>query len=111
MLDATWAEDPPVEDAIGAYLIACRTGQVDVIRWFLDHGVPVDLHPPGDQWGGIGCPGLHHAADNGHPDAVRVLLDAGADLTLVDDVHGGTARDWAEAGGHVDVALLLREHS
>lgn len=111
VLDATWPEDPPVEDAIGAYLMACRTGQVAVIRWFLAHGMPVDLHPPGDEWGGIGCPGLHHAADNGHLDAVRVLLDAGADPTLIDDMHSGTAREWAEAGGHAEVVRLLTDRS
>lgn len=56
VLDATWPTDPPVAEAIGAYLMACRAGQVASIEWFLGHGMPVDLHPPGDEWGGVGCP-------------------------------------------------------
>jgi ankyrin repeat protein len=70
--------------------------------------VPVDQHPPGDEWGGIGSPGLHHAAVNGHARAVGVLLDAGADVALVDDVYGSQALAWAASGGHgVVVDLLL----
>ena len=84
-------------EAVGAYLMACRAGQVASIEWFLRHGMPVDLHPSDDEWGGVGCPGLHHAVIYGQLDAVRVLLDAGADPNLVDDVHRGNARDWAES--------------
>lgn len=113
-LEAAWpesepADDPPVEDMIVPFLWACRTGQVEVIRWFLARGVPVDLHPPGDEWGGIGCPGLHHTAENGHTDAVTVLLAAGADVTLVDDLYGSQALAWAAGRGHRAVcARLLR---
>jgi hypothetical protein len=111
VLDATWPTDPPVAEAVGAYLMACRAGQVASIEWFLGHGMPVDLHPSGDEWGGVGCPGLHHAAVNGQLDAVRALLDAGADPNLVDDVHGGNAGDWAESGGDPDVITVLADRS
>ena len=108
-ISARWDAATPVEDTIGAYLGACRSGQVEVIRWFLANGVPVDLHPPGEEWGGIGSPGLHHAAVNGHAPAVRLLLASGADVTLVDDVHGSQALAWAAGAGHADVVGLLLE--
>jgi ankyrin repeat protein len=78
---------PEIEEVIGAFLGACRIGQGDVIKWFLNAGVPFDLHPPGDEWGGIDAPGLHHAAENGHADTVELLLEHGTDHSLVDDVH------------------------
>ncbi len=106
-VDARFDASTPIEETIAAYLGACRSGQVEVIEWFLRRGVPVDLHPPGEEWGGIGCPGLHHAAVNGHGDAVRLLLGAGADVTLVDDVHGSHALAWAASAGHTDIVGLL----
>lgn len=106
-LEAEWPDAPPVSEAIGAYLMACRTGALASIRWFLRRGIDVDLHPPGAEWGGIGSPGLHHAAVNGHLDAVHMLLEAGADPTLVDDVHGSQALAWAASGGHTNVVRML----
>ena len=48
---------------------------------------------------------------NHHPgqmDAVRVLLDAGADPTIRDAIHGGMADGWADFGGHPEIAAYLR---
>ena len=47
------------------------------------------------------------AAGYGQADAVRVLVDAGADVTLEDD-RGMTALTLAEQGGHDAVAQVLR---
>lgn len=86
-------------DAISPWLWACRCGQVEVLGLLHDAGMPVDLHPPGEQWGGIGAPGLHHAAEHGHVAAIDALLTRGADLSLVDDVHGSSALGWAASAG------------
>jgi len=106
-LDREWGRAPPLEDSIGTYLGACRTGQVGVLRWFIEREMPVDLHPPGEEWGGIGCPGLHHTAVNGHTDAVSFLLSCGADLKLVDDADGSHALAWAASAGQVAVIDVL----
>ena len=53
---------------------------------------------------------LHLAAMNGHLEAVRLLLDHGADLEVRDE-DGRTPLDLANAHRHVQVADLLRERS
>lgn len=50
---------------------------------------------------------LHAAAENGHVDVVRLLLQHGADPCA--NVSGGeTPSDLAERSGHADVALILK---
>ena len=39
---------------------------------------------------------LHHAVSSGSLEAVRVLVDAGANLTVKDSAWGGTPLGWAE---------------
>ena len=51
---------------------------------------------------------LHYAAWHGNAAAVRLLLAAGADATLL-DWYGRTALDWARAGAHTAAAQRLRE--
>ncbi len=52
---------------------------------------------------------LHYAADLGHKDALRRLLDVGADPTIVafDSCSDATAYDCAINGGHDECAMLL----
>jgi hypothetical protein len=58
---------------------------------------------------GAGVPAINVAAQAGQIDAVQALLDAGADPTIRDAIHGGMAEGWAEFGGHPKVAALIRE--
>ena len=48
------------------------------------------------------------AAQGGHAEIVRRLLDAGADAAPPGD-HGLTARGFAEQNGHDETARLLAE--
>ena len=50
---------------------------------------------------------LHLAAGDGHLEAIRVLLAAGADPTLRDGRFDSTAEGWAEHGGHTAAQELL----
>jgi hypothetical protein len=56
---------------------------------------------------------LHHGVSSGSLEAVRVLVDAGANLRARDTEYRGTPRDWAEhsAGNpqHDDIAAYLRK--
>jgi ankyrin repeat protein len=56
---------------------------------------------------GQGVTALHLAAQAGRTESVRALLAAGADLSLRDELHGGTASGWAEFGGHDELAAEL----
>ncbi|MDC0720270.1 ankyrin repeat domain-containing protein [Nannocystis bainbridge] len=51
---------------------------------------------------------LHEAAWRGHAGVVGRLLAHGADPGVRDGRWGGTAADWAEHGGHPDLARRLR---
>lgn len=88
---------------------AAASGRVEAIRQLLELGA--DPNRRGTFGGpdhGEGVTALHLAAQAGHTDAVRALLAAGADPTLEDDRHGGTPAGWAQFGGHLELAELLR---
>src|SRR5918999_1355977 len=57
---------------------------------------------------GDGTTALHHAAEGGHLEAIRVLLDAGADPTVRDAIYDATPADWAEHFGRDEARDLLR---
>lgn len=49
------------------------------------------------------------AADKGHADVAKLLLDRGADINAKDN-KGQTALKQAKEKGHIDVVNLLRQH-
>jgi len=55
---------------------------------------------------------LHHAVSSGSMDAIRVLVEAGADLRVRDTVYNGTPLGWAEYSGekpqYAAIATYLR---
>jgi ankyrin repeat protein len=57
------------------------------------------------------CTALHEAANRGYLEIVRLLLEQGADTTVVEPQWGGTPAGWAEHGGHLDIADLLRQYA
>ena len=52
---------------------------------------------------------LHLAAQSGHLDAIRLLLEAGADPTLRDSLYSATPESWAEHGGQKAAQQLLAQ--
>jgi hypothetical protein len=74
-----------------ALVFASMCGQVEVIRLLAEQAVNVNACPPGSHW--TATP-LHTAAIQGHCDAVRALLQLGADVGIKDPRHHGTALDW-----------------
>jgi ankyrin repeat protein len=50
---------------------------------------------------------LHHAAEAGHVEVIEVLLGAGADPTVADELYGATPAGWAEHNGQEAAQDLL----
>ncbi len=99
------AADP--DERRAALAMAALHGRADVLAVLLAHGAEPDAYPP---------PGyhphataLHHAVDSGSLDAVRVLVEAGADPGLRDRVYEGTPLGWAEHLRRPEITAYLRE--
>jgi ankyrin repeat protein len=84
-------------------MFAARYGFAKLVRTLLSVGADVNKNP---SWG----PGpLAIAAYNGHASVIDLLLEAGADVSLRDKLEKKTPLDFAQDGGHGDIAALLRK--
>ena len=79
---------------------AARDGDVARVRALLADGVAVDSKTEFD------CTALYFAANSNHPEVVRVLLEAGADVNVRDNSYGFTAISMA--GSKAAVAARCR---
>ena len=88
-------------DGNACLLCASAQGHTETVRYLV--GLPeVDLsHKVND-----GCVALHCAADLQRADVVDVLIDAGADIEIKDDM-GRSPLHWACRSGALDVVKLL----
>ncbi|MGH3877172.1 MAG: ankyrin repeat domain-containing protein [Actinophytocola sp.] len=87
---------------------AAACGRVRAVRRLLELGAaPSAVGTFGGPRHGVGTTALHHAAEDGHLEVIEVLLDAGADPTITDELYGGTPANWASHGGHEDARALL----
>lgn len=107
VIDRVRNHDEDHAERWGAFLGACRTGQIDVVQYLVPRGIDVAIYPPGDEWGGIGASGLHWAASGGHEDLVRWLVAAGTPVDIVDDTFGNTPLGWVLLDGDEAMARLL----
>ena len=90
-------------------LWACYSDKVDAARWLLDHGADPDLrHDWGGDGHGVSAVAMHLAAQHGAIGCLTLLLDRGADPTIIDGAHGGDPLGWAEFSGATEAAELLR---
>jgi ankyrin repeat protein len=93
------------EDRHRALALASQFGRAQIVRMLLDDGQDPDRYNP------LGTHShstpLHQAAVAGHMDVVRLLVEAGASLTLRDTLWNGTAAGWAEHAGNSEVESYL----
>jgi ribosomal protein S18 acetylase RimI-like enzyme len=109
---------------------AARFGQESSARWLLEHGAAPEIVP---LWSlGMnddvqqlvtdresinrlspphGKAPLHIAIERNDAAQARLLLEAGANVTVRDGQHGGTPLDWARALGRPELAALIEIHS
>jgi hypothetical protein len=76
-----------------AFVLSALNGQARSLRRMIVAGV--DPSAPSADLYSHGTP-LHHAVASGSLDAVRVLIEAGADATRKDSAWGGTPLGWAQ---------------
>lgn len=76
-----------------ALLAASVNGWPEIVGRLLDLGAPSDMLR---SWGPFPVTALHGAAWAGWPEVVTLLLERGADARVVEPMHGGTPRSWAE---------------
>ena len=108
LLDIVRAHDESDGERWSAFLSACKTGELDVVRYLVPRGIDVAIYPPGDEWGGVGASGLHWAAAGNHVALVHYLLDAGTPVDIVDDTFANTPLGWALIDGAAEAADALR---
>ncbi len=86
-------------DTVQTFLTACSTGDVETMRKLLDRDSGLAREQRG------GSTGLHAAVRN--PNAVRLLLEYGADPNARDDGDNATPLHAAAGGGHIDSVRAL----
>lgn len=87
---------------------AAAQGRVAAVRRLLALGAePSSVGTFGGPQHGVGTTALHHAAESGHLEVIEVLLDAGADPTITDELYDSTPAGWAMHNHHEDAHALL----
>ncbi len=89
---------------IGAYTplhLAAQIGNANVIAPLVAAGAPVTATTS------TGATALMHAAHSGSVDAVRILIENGADANVKETANGQTALMFAAAANRLDVVKLL----
>jgi ankyrin repeat protein len=105
---ARLVRDSPTLLGDGVLHLAAKRGDVAAARWLLEHGAaPNALWP---HWDADVTP-LHLTAFDGQLEVARLLLASGADATIHDSKHDGSAIDWAEFFKRPALAQLLREET
>jgi ankyrin repeat protein len=85
------------------YLLAARSGRVDVVD-FLVNKTESDINATDEH----GCSSLHHACWDGQIDVVIVLLQAGV-ATDLEDIRGRQAVDLSKTR-YVYLSIYLSNH-
>jgi hypothetical protein len=101
-VDVNIPEDPRLPDRpIGS---ASALSRVETVRWLLDHGAEINY-----EWGGWppSCKPLASATINGNFEIVKMLVEAGGYLNVLDRTNR-TPLTWAIEYGRTDIANYLR---
>lgn len=83
------------EEKADAFVLAALNGIAAALSRMLTLGVDPTTVSSRNQ---SHASALHHAVWSGHLDAVKILVEAGADRTLRDTIYHGTPLTWAEHG-------------
>jgi ankyrin repeat protein len=91
-LAALIAANPVIARLDAVMMGAVDFSHYDLVTWLLSQGANVNAH---SDWGSQAS-ALHSAAWNGDLRMVKLLVDAGADITARDPEHDNTPAGWAK---------------
>ncbi len=94
----------PTDQQVRELFQAARAGDLEAVRALVDGGVPAETE---HTWG---MTALTVAAEHGHLDVVRFLLEQGADPNAHYTFHNYRPVEVALSQGHVEVAILLLQN-
>ncbi|KAJ3338089.1 hypothetical protein HDU83_008335 [Entophlyctis luteolus] len=86
-----------------ALYIASKHGQLEVVKWLVDHGANVNAENVNK------ATPLHIASQNGHLEVVKWLVDHGANVNA-ENVQKATLLHIASQNGHLEVVKWLVDH-
>jgi ankyrin repeat protein len=89
------------------FIDACARGDVEVLRGLLANDPSLARLGVHTEYGYGGWTGLHEAAKRGRVEAVRLLLDSGADPNAREIGDNTYPLHWAAAHGHLEVVRAL----
>src|SRR2546425_1127673 len=102
-LIAALMQQPAPSPSAEALFDAARRGDRARVEQVLDAGIDVNARARYD------VTALAFAANNGHLDVVRLLVERGADMHVQDTFYKGLAIDLALGNGYLDVVQYLLE--
>ena len=107
MNDVTRMLDAADQDQLQwALALAAQNNRPDAVTALLRAGAdPNRYNPPG---GHSHCTALQSAIAEGHLDTVKVLVEAGADLSIKDILHDAPAVEWAEYASTPEVFAYIK---
>lgn len=80
---------------------ASRKGDLELVKKAIDAGIDVNSKTD------YGATALSFAADRGHLDIVKLLIEKKADANVKDTFYGATPMDWAAGHGHYEIMKEL----
>lgn len=85
-----------------AFVAAAFYGYADMLALLLEHGVNINALPAEGYGFHYHATALHQAVSSGSLEAVRLLVEAGADTSLADLVYHGTPLGWSQYMQHTN---------
>ena len=83
-------------------MVASANHNPEILNLLIHHGADLNRQDPG-----LGWTALIWATKEGHYENVKILLDAGSDVSIMDKT-GKSAMDWATENNHWQIAELLQ---
>jgi hypothetical protein len=90
-----------------AVVVAAFYGRADLLSQLIGPGIDLNSYPKEGTGFHTHGTALHQAVSSGSLEAVKVLVEAGANTRLADRIYGGTPLDWAEYLGRGKIAEYL----